>query len=96
MAMTALRQKMIEDMQLHGFAERTQEAYLSAVRQLAKHYHILYSCAIISMRQLLQSQAVDVSYKRSFSVLVSRNGKLYDESVHDGCRISNTGIEFWR
>ncbi len=36
--MTALRQKMIEDMQLRGFAERTQEAYLSAVRQLAKHY----------------------------------------------------------
>ena len=35
--MTALRQKMIEDMQLHGFAVRTQEAYLSAVRQLAKH-----------------------------------------------------------
>lgn len=29
---------MIEDMQLHGFAERTQEAYLLAVRQLAKHY----------------------------------------------------------
>jgi integrase len=28
---------MIEDMQLHGFAERTQEAYLLAVRQLAKH-----------------------------------------------------------
>ena len=36
--MTALRQKMIEDMQLHGFAERTQEAYLLAVRQLAKYY----------------------------------------------------------
>lgn len=36
--MTALRQKMIEDMQLRGFADRTQEAYLSAVRQLAKHY----------------------------------------------------------
>jgi site-specific recombinase XerD len=29
---------MIEDMQLHGFAERTQEAYLLAVRQLAQHY----------------------------------------------------------
>jgi site-specific recombinase XerD len=29
---------MIEDMQLRGFAERTQEAYLLAVRQLAKHY----------------------------------------------------------
>jgi len=36
--MTALRKKMIEDMQLRGFAERTQEAYLSAVRQLAKYY----------------------------------------------------------
>jgi len=36
--MTALRQKMIDDMQLRGFAERTQETYLSAVRQLAKHY----------------------------------------------------------
>jgi len=37
--MSALRQKMSEDMQLRGFAERTQEAYLLAVRQLAKHYH---------------------------------------------------------
>jgi len=36
--MSTLRQKMIEDMQLRGFAERTQEAYLLAVRQLAKHY----------------------------------------------------------
>ena len=35
--MNALRQKMIEDMQLHGFAVRTQEAYLLAVRQLAKY-----------------------------------------------------------
>jgi len=35
--MTVLRQKMLDDMQLHGFAERTQEAYLLAVRQLAKH-----------------------------------------------------------
>jgi len=37
--MTALRQKMIEDMQLHGLAERTQESYMQAVRQLAEHYH---------------------------------------------------------
>jgi site-specific recombinase XerD len=29
---------MLEDMQLRGFAIRTQEAYLLAVRQLAKHY----------------------------------------------------------
>jgi len=32
--MTALRERMMEDLQLHGFAEKTQEAYLRAVRQL--------------------------------------------------------------
>jgi site-specific recombinase XerD len=36
--MTALRQKMIEDMQLRGLAERTQETYIRVVRQLAEHY----------------------------------------------------------
>jgi len=38
-ALTVLRQKMIEDMQLRGFALRTQEAYLLAVRQLARYYN---------------------------------------------------------
>jgi integrase/recombinase XerD len=37
--MNALRQKMIEDMQLRGLAVRTQEAYLLAVSQLARYYH---------------------------------------------------------
>jgi len=32
--MTALRQRMLEDMQLRGLAHSTQEAYLRAVRQL--------------------------------------------------------------
>jgi site-specific recombinase XerD len=36
--MTPLRRRMIEDMQLRGFSERTQEAYVRAVRQLAAHY----------------------------------------------------------
>jgi integrase/recombinase XerD len=36
--MTPLRQRMLEDMQLRGLAERTQEAYLSAVLQVALHY----------------------------------------------------------
>ena len=31
--MTALRQKMIEDMQLRGLSERTQASYVAAVRQ---------------------------------------------------------------
>ena len=37
--MTALRQKMIEDLQLHGFSERTQDSYLRAVRQLAVYFN---------------------------------------------------------
>ncbi len=36
--MTPLRQKMIEDMQLRGLAEKTQDSYARAVRQLAEHY----------------------------------------------------------
>ena len=35
--MTHLRQRMIEDMQLRGLSEKTQEAYVRAVRQLTKH-----------------------------------------------------------
>jgi integrase/recombinase XerD len=36
--MTPLRQRMIEDLQLRGLSERTQEMYVRAVRQLAEHY----------------------------------------------------------
>jgi integrase/recombinase XerD len=37
--MTELRKRMIETLQLRGMSERTQEAYVRAVRQLADHYH---------------------------------------------------------
>jgi len=37
--MTELRKRMIESLQLRGLSERTQEAYVRAVRQLAQHYH---------------------------------------------------------
>lgn len=37
--MTPLRKRMIECLQLRGLSERTQEAYVRAVRQLAEHYH---------------------------------------------------------
>jgi site-specific recombinase XerD len=37
--MTELRKRMIETLQLRGLSERTQEAYVRAVRQLADHYH---------------------------------------------------------
>jgi len=35
---TPLRQRLIEDMQLHGFAAKTQDGYLRAVKQLAEYY----------------------------------------------------------
>ena len=36
---TAIARRFLEDLQLHGFAERTQEMYMRAVRQLAYHYN---------------------------------------------------------
>jgi integrase/recombinase XerD len=36
--MTELRKRMIESLQLRGLSERTQEACVRAVRQLAQHY----------------------------------------------------------
>jgi integrase/recombinase XerD len=50
--MTELRQKMIEALQLKGLSERTQEAYVRAVRQLAEHFH--KSPDLISEEELRQ------------------------------------------
>jgi len=50
--MTELRKRMIECLQLRGLSERTQEAYVRAVRQLAKHYH--KSPALITEEELRQ------------------------------------------
>lgn len=37
--MTELQKRMIQNLQLRGFSERTQKMYVRAVRQLAEHYH---------------------------------------------------------
>ncbi len=37
--MTDLRKRMLDDMQLHGYAERTMASYVAAVSLLARHYH---------------------------------------------------------
>jgi len=50
--MTALRQRMIETMQLRGLSPRTQDSYLAAVRQLALHYDT--SPDLLSEEQLRQ------------------------------------------
>ena len=36
--MTKLRQRMIDDMQLYGLSERTQECYVTSVKRLAQYY----------------------------------------------------------
>ena len=36
--MTPLRQRMLDDMRLAGFAQRTRDVYIQAVRRLAAHY----------------------------------------------------------
>lgn len=36
---TKLRKKMVEDMQLRGYAEKTQTSYSRAVRQLENFWH---------------------------------------------------------
>ena len=36
--MTPLRQRMIDDMRLAGFAKQTQDVYIQAIRRLAAHY----------------------------------------------------------
>ncbi|MCA9974336.1 MAG: phage integrase N-terminal SAM-like domain-containing protein [Anaerolineales bacterium] len=36
--MSPLRQRMFQEMQLRGLAPRTQEAYTTAVRQLADYF----------------------------------------------------------
>lgn len=47
-----LRQRFREDLQLQGMGERTQQAYVRTVRQLADHYH--KSPAEISEEELRQ------------------------------------------
>jgi integrase/recombinase XerD len=38
MAMTALRRRMLEDLQLRGLAPRTQQCYVEAAKHLTQHY----------------------------------------------------------
>jgi integrase/recombinase XerD len=49
--MTTLRQKMIEDMQLHSFAKRTQDSYLRVVRQLAEYFNKPHQITEEELRQ---------------------------------------------
>jgi site-specific recombinase XerD len=66
--MTELRQRMIQDMQLHGLMPGTQDVYVRAVRELAAHYRL-------SPDQLTEEQV------RQFFVHLSQERKLTANSV---------------
>ena len=38
--MSELRQRMMDAMVQRGFAQRTQETYVQAIRRMAKHYRM--------------------------------------------------------
>jgi integrase/recombinase XerD len=60
--MTPLRQRMLEDMQLRGFAPTTQRCYIQAVKQFADHFG--KSPALITDEELRQYFLFLVAEKR--------------------------------
>jgi site-specific recombinase XerD len=84
---SALRQRMLEDLQLAGFSERTQECYLRAVRQLAVHFGR-------SPDQLTEAQVRDY-------FLHIKNVKKFSSSAlkiaHSGIKFfySHTAVRDW-
>jgi site-specific recombinase XerD len=81
--MTALRERMIEDMQLRGLAKRTQESYVRSVRQLAEYYG---KCPQEVSEEELRQYFLSMQNERQVSastVRVNLNGIkfLYDHTL---------------
>ena len=67
--MTALKQRMIEDMQLHGLADTTQRSYLHYVSEFARHYR--------------RSPAeLDLDAIRYFTLFLKEERRLSPESIN--------------
>ena len=80
--MTELRKRMIGSLQLRGLSERTQEAYVRAVRQLAQHYQ--KSPDLISEEELRQYflHIKNVKkYSRESSTIAICGIKFFDEKT---------------
>lgn len=89
--MTPLRQRMIDDMQLRGLSNKTQEAYLCAIRQLAEHYHKSpediseeelrqYFLYLKNVRQLSRSTCTQIlcAIKFLFQHTLKKDWKIFD------------------
>ena len=68
--MTALKQRMMADMKLHGLAPGTQRVYLKAVHRLAAHY-------MLAPDQLSEQQLRDY-----FTYLVEREAPVQQHAAH--------------
>jgi Putative transposase len=83
---TELRKRMLQDLQLAGLSERTQEAYLRSVRQLANHVHYVVPGGGLSHegdRRLpsradffVPAKALSVVFRAKFRDILRREGLL--------------------
>jgi integrase/recombinase XerD len=81
--MGALRDRMIQEMQLRGFRERTQESYLHVITEMAKHYRRSPAeLSVEEVRGFVQHLIVDRKLSEStLSVWISAIKFLYGETM---------------
>jgi integrase/recombinase XerD len=81
---TPLRQRLIEDLQLHGFAAKTQDAYVRAVKQLAEYYR--RSPELITEEELRQYLLYLTNEKHvsasTFTVTLCGLKFFYEQTLH--------------
>ncbi len=80
--MTPLRQRMIEDMQLRGLSEATQQSYVGAVKQLAQYYG--KSPEQLTEEELRHAKGVSLPQERQ----VHCHQHLHDESMRHPIPVS--------
>jgi integrase/recombinase XerD len=81
--MGALRDRMVQEMQLRGFRERTQESYLHVITELARHYwRSPAELSVEEVRAFVQHLIVDRKLSEStLSVWISAIKFLYGETM---------------
>lgn len=80
--MSELRQRMTEDLQLRGMSQRTQEAYVQAVGQLAKYYNSAPdTISEEQLRQYFLYMKNEKKYSRSASTIALCAIKFFYENT---------------
>ena len=102
--MTAIRQRMLDAMVLHGLAARTQESCLCNVEQLARHYHRSPDCLsdeqvqayllhLLQERHLSRSSVNQVSCSVRFLVcdVLGQSGRCRSEDASGAAAAATAG-----